>query len=122
MTVTELSISSNEELPEKVLTELSELAVQDFFDEHDDEFVLSMLEDIVDVPNVDVVVAAEAAKLLEEYQDVMSEELPKVLPPRRGVEHVIEVMPGQVPPAVNYRRIPKSWDDELQKQLQELKQ
>jgi len=45
LTVTELSISSNEELPEKVLTELSELAVQDFFDEHDDEFVLSMLEE-----------------------------------------------------------------------------
>ena len=41
-----------------------------------------MLEDIGDVPNVDVVVAAEAIKLLEEYQDVMPEELPKVLPPR----------------------------------------
>jgi transposase InsO family protein len=122
MTVTELSTSSNEELPEKVLKELSDMTVQDLFHEHQDEFICSLLEDIGDVPKVDVVVAAEAVKLLEEYQDVMPEELPKVLPPRRGVEHVIEVVPGQVPPAANYHRIPKSWDDELQKQLQELKQ
>ena len=81
-----------------------------------------MLEDIgEDFSKVDTVAAAEAAKLMEEYAGVMPEELPKTWPPSRGVQHVIEVIPGQVPLAANYHRIPKSWDDALQKQLQELK-
>jgi hypothetical protein len=80
-----------------------------------------MLENIGgDISKVDTVAAAEAAKLMEEYAGVMPEELPKTWPPRRGVQHVIEVIPGQVPLAANYHRIPKSWDDALQKQLQEL--
>jgi hypothetical protein len=111
------SRSSSSEFSDKVLEELERLTVQDLLDEQADEFViLSMLETNgvahVGVSRVDVV-AAKARKLLGEYQDVMPEELPKALPPRRGVEHVIEVLPGQVPPAANYHRIPKSWDDEL---------
>jgi len=38
-------------------------------------------------------------RVLEEFLDVMPEELPEDLPPRRRVDHVIEVMPGVEPPA-----------------------
>ncbi len=38
-------------------------------------------------------------QVLEEFPDVMHEELFEGLPPRRRVDHVIEVMPGVAPPA-----------------------
>jgi hypothetical protein len=37
-------------------------------------------------------------QVLDEFPDVMLEELPKELPPRRRVDHVIEVMLGVAPP------------------------
>jgi hypothetical protein len=38
-------------------------------------------------------------QVLEEFPDVMLEDLPEDLPPRRRVDHAIEVMPGVAPPA-----------------------
>jgi hypothetical protein len=38
-------------------------------------------------------------RVLEEFPDVMLEELPEDLPPRRRVDHAIEVMPRVAPPA-----------------------
>jgi len=38
-------------------------------------------------------------QVLEEFPNVMLEELPDELPPRRQVDHAIEVMPGMAPPA-----------------------
>jgi hypothetical protein len=37
--------------------------------------------------------------MLEEFSDVMLEELPEDLPLRKRVDHAIEVMPGVAPPA-----------------------
>ncbi len=37
-------------------------------------------------------------RVLEEFSDVMPEELPEDLPPRKQVDHAIEVMPGVAPP------------------------
>jgi len=37
-------------------------------------------------------------QVFEEFLDVMPDELPKDLPPRRQVNHAIEVMPGVAPP------------------------
>jgi hypothetical protein len=39
------------------------------------------------------------ASVLEEYGDVMPPELPKQLPPRRAVDHRIELVPGATPPS-----------------------
>ncbi len=38
-------------------------------------------------------------QVLEEFLDVMPEELPEDLLPKRQVDHAIEVMPGVAPPA-----------------------
>ncbi len=38
-------------------------------------------------------------QLLEKFPDVMLEELPEDLPPRRRVDHAIEVVPKVEPPA-----------------------
>ena len=46
--------------------------------------------------------------LLEEYRDVMPPELPKKLPPRRVVDHKIELVPGATPPSQPpYRMSPR---------------
>jgi len=38
-------------------------------------------------------------RVLEEFPDVMPEELPEDFPPRRRVDHAIEVISGVEPPA-----------------------
>ncbi|XP_070022944.1 uncharacterized protein [Nicotiana sylvestris] len=58
--------------------------------------------------------------LLEENKDVMSEELPKHLPPRREVDHKIELEPGVKPPAFSPYRMAPPELEELSKQLKEL--
>jgi hypothetical protein len=69
--------------------------------------------DAVEVPE-------KVAELLMEFRDVMPAELPKTLPPRRAVDHKIELMPGSIPPArAPYRMSPKELV-ELQNQLTEL--
>ncbi len=43
--------------------------------------------------------------MLEKFPDVMPKELPEDLPPRRRVDHAIEVMPGVAPPAKDSYRM-----------------
>ncbi|XP_059437724.1 uncharacterized protein LOC132170646 [Corylus avellana] len=70
-------------------------------------------ESCVDAPE-------QVLSLLEEFEDVMPPELPKTLPPRRNVDHRIELLPGSTPPArAPYRMSPKELA-ELQRQLTEL--
>ncbi|KAL9267493.1 Transposon Ty3-I Gag-Pol polyprotein-like protein [Drosera capensis] len=58
--------------------------------------------------------------VLEEFQDVMPPELPRKLPPRREVDHVIKLEPGARPlAAVPYRMAPSELE-ELRRQLKEL--
>ncbi|XP_068667704.1 uncharacterized protein [Aristolochia californica] len=62
----------------------------------------------------------EIQTVLHEYRDVMPEQLPARLPPRRGVDHRIELEPGARKPAqAPYRMAPKELD-ELRRQLSEL--
>jgi len=58
--------------------------------------------------------------VLEEYRDVMPDSLPKSLPPRRGIDHEIELLPGAKPPAKNAYRMAPPELAELRKQLDEL--
>jgi hypothetical protein len=59
-------------------------------------------------------------RVLEEFLDVMPEELPEALPLRRRVDHVIEVMPGMAPPAKAPYRMSHEELKELKVQLEEL--
>ena len=58
--------------------------------------------------------------ILEEFKDVFPEELPPGLPPIRGIEHQIDLIPGaQLPNKAAYRSNPEE-TKEMQKQIEEL--
>jgi hypothetical protein len=59
-------------------------------------------------------------RVLEEFPDVMPENLPEDLPPKRRVDHAIEVMPGVAPPAKAPYRMSHEELKKLKVQLEEL--
>ncbi|KAL3688559.1 hypothetical protein R1sor_014868 [Riccia sorocarpa] len=59
-------------------------------------------------------------RVLNEFADVLTNELPTELPPRRGVDHKIEVVPGSEPPSKAPYRLNQVYLLELKKQLSEL--
>ncbi|KAL9244399.1 hypothetical protein vseg_018179 [Gypsophila vaccaria] len=64
----------------------------------------------------------EMAELLREFADVFPEELPPGLPPIRGIEHQIDLIPGaSLPNRAAYRCNPEE-TKELQRQIEELMQ
>ncbi|XP_068663055.1 uncharacterized protein [Aristolochia californica] len=66
------------------------------------------------------VIPKEMTGVLNEFRDVMPRELPPCLPPRRGVDHKIELEPGvKLPSKAPYRMAPKELE-KLRKQLGEL--
>ncbi|XP_039163085.1 uncharacterized protein LOC120290759 [Eucalyptus grandis] len=65
-------------------------------------------------------VPTKAAQILDSFKDVMPSELPKKLPPKREVDHRIELVPDARPPAMaSYRMAPPELE-ELRKHLKEL--
>ena len=59
---------------------------------------------------------------MRKYEDVLSADLPPILPPMRGIEHQIDLVPGAaVPNKAPYRCNPKE-TKELQRQIDELMQ
>ncbi|CAM8951311.1 unnamed protein product [Rhodiola kirilowii] len=77
--------------------------------EYDDEAIVGQAE-----------VPQSVAKVLEDFQDVMPGELPKKLPPRREVDHAIELESGARPPAMAPYRMAPPELAELRRQLKEL--
>ena len=66
------------------------------------------------------IIPPEIDGVLRRYGDVMPDQLPKALPPRRGIDHQIELVPGAKPPArAPYRMAPPELA-ELRRQLNEL--
>lgn len=63
---------------------------------------------------------SESQRVLREYRDVFPDALPASLPPRRDVDHRIELVPGSSPTSRPTYRMSPSELDELKKQLQEL--
>ncbi|XP_074318295.1 uncharacterized protein LOC141655095 [Silene latifolia] len=65
-------------------------------------------------------VSREVQELLDSYEDVFPNEIPSGLPPLRGIEHQIDLIPGaSLPNKVAYRSDPIA-TKELQKQIEEL--
>ena len=58
--------------------------------------------------------------LLEKHQACFPDKLPSELPPRRSVEHEIDLEPGRDPPSRPAIRLSKPHMDELQRQLADL--
>ena len=67
-----------------------------------------------------VEVPDSVVKILKEFIDVMHAELPKKLPPRRPIDHKIELMPGTKAPTQAPYRMSLAELLELRKQLKEL--
>ncbi|GKA21078.1 hypothetical protein Tco_0701067 [Tanacetum coccineum] len=59
-------------------------------------------------------------RVLKEFKDVMPKEFPKKLPPRREVDHTIELETGSKTPAKALYGMPPPELEELRKQLKEL--
>ncbi|PKI52817.1 hypothetical protein CRG98_026765 [Punica granatum] len=58
--------------------------------------------------------------LLEEFRDVVSDEIPSGLPPMRDIQHHIDLVPGAaIPSKAAYRMSPKE-HEEVQRQVDEL--
>ncbi|CAL8996076.1 unnamed protein product [Prunus brigantina] len=81
-------------------------------------FLATMNMDIVDKEVQPVPKAVKA--VLKEFADVMPNELPKTLPPKREVDHAIELEPSAKSPAkAQYRMTPLKLE-ELRRQLKQL--
>ncbi|WVZ93502.1 hypothetical protein U9M48_039474 [Paspalum notatum var. saurae] len=77
-----------------------------------------MLVTLDDAPSLDIPPAV--ANLLQEYTDVFPKDLPPGLPPLRGIEHQIDLIPGaQLPNRAPYRTNPDE-TKEIQRQVQAL--
>jgi hypothetical protein len=77
-----------------------------------------MLFSLDDAPSLDI--PPVVTKLLQDYADVFPKELPPVLPPIRGIEHQIDLIPGsQLPNHAPYHTNPDE-TKEIQCQVQAL--
>eukprot|EP00253_Pinus_taeda_P015516 PITA_15516 len=62
----------------------------------------------------------EVQRLLQDFGDIVVDDLPNELPPRRGISHCIDFIPGaSLPNKAAYRMSPKD-HEEIRKQVQEL--
>jgi hypothetical protein len=74
------------------------------------------------VPSISVYITLPSVvvSLLQEYEDVLPNDVPNGLPPVRGIEHQIDFVPGAtIPNRPTYRSNPKE-TKELQRQVEEL--
>ena len=83
-----------------------------------DDTILAALVEVK--PDVKMEVPDCVAELLTQYADVMLPKLPNKVPPRRDIDHKMELLPRTVAPSqAPYRMAPKELV-ELRKQLNEL--
>ena len=61
-----------------------------------------------------------ARAIISEFKDVFPDDLPSGLPPKRDIDHRIDLVPGQAPPSRPTYRMSQPEMDELKKQLTEL--
>lgn len=85
---------------------------------HGEKVVIATLMEIKEDHIVEV--SNCVAEVLDQYEDVIPTELPKTLPPKRNINHKIELESGARPPACAPYRMGSMKLVELRKQLDEL--
>jgi hypothetical protein len=83
-------------------------------------FVLMYKETFLSTNDSPSTLTSAVFDLLQEYEDVFPEEIPPGLPPKRGIEHQIDLVPGDpLPNRPPYRTNPEE-TKEIQRQVQDL--
>jgi len=88
---------------------------------HGEELYLAIVRPSAEhVDDTKVIQSGDASIIVNEFKDVFPDDLPSELPPRRDVDHRIELEPGQQPPSRPTYRMSQPELDELNRQLTEL--
>jgi hypothetical protein len=66
-----------------------------------------------DVKQEDNIIPTEFSTMLEEFQDIMPDEVPNQLPPMREVQHAIDMIPGSTLPNLPHYRMSPTENEEL---------
>ena len=93
-----LTLPTHRQRREVKMQHVSALSLDKAMKESDMETYAVMFKD-VEGDGVGTPVPAEISDVLTKYADLMPDELPKKLPPRRAVDHSIELEPRKQPPA-----------------------
>ena len=75
-----------------------------------------------EIPSEDVTdsIPTPLIPLMTEFMDVFPEELPPLLPPKRDIQHAIDLIPGSNLPNLPHYRMSPTEHEELRKQVSEL--
>src|SRR5438876_1737672 len=96
-------------------TELAELVLS-----NDICYVLVCKRAFFSIDDASIALPPTVAHLLQDYMDVFPPEIPPGLPPMRGIEHKIDLIPGaSLPNRAAYRANPEE-TKEIQRQVQDL--
>jgi len=83
-------------------------------------FVLLYKEKFLSTNDLSSTLPSVVFNVLQEYEDVFSDEVPPGMPPKRGIEHQIDLVPGaSLPNQAAYRTNPEE-TKEIQQQVEEL--
>jgi hypothetical protein len=83
-------------------------------------FVLLYKDTLISTNNLPTTLPSVVFDVLQEFEDVFPDEVPPGLPPKRGIEHQIDLVPGaSLPNRAAYRTNPEE-TKEIQRQVEEL--
>ncbi|XP_056857199.1 uncharacterized protein LOC130506535 [Raphanus sativus] len=82
--------------------------------------LLMVLKECLSIGSSDTQLPKQAQAVLDKFQDLFPEEIPAGLPPIRGIEHQIDLVPGSALPNKPAYRMNPEETKELEKQVQDL--